>query len=176
MRAIPDIMLSIPSATGRGMRGRRWPCNPPSRRSLCCRRAPRATLWIWRFRPRKGSSSSATCCFPPRGSIRRVPPSTSRWSTSLISCATARRSLRADYLDRHLEFVRAEQALDEDAAMADAVPTLLYVNEFRSYVVTYTMGRRLVARCVNGTSHEDSWARYLALMQTPDTLLPCSIP
>jgi len=81
-----------------------------------------------------------------------------------------------DYLDRHLEFVRAEQALDEDAAMADAVPTLLYVNEFRTYVVTYTMGRRLVARCVNGTSHEDSWARYLALMQTPDTLLPCSIP
>jgi hypothetical protein len=81
-----------------------------------------------------------------------------------------------DYLDRHLEFVRAEQALDEDAAMADAVPTLLYVNEFRSYVVTYTLGRKLVARCVNGTSHEDSWARYLALMQTPDTLLPCSIP
>jgi hypothetical protein len=81
-----------------------------------------------------------------------------------------------DYLDQHLEFVRAEQALDEDAAMADAVPTLLYVNEFRSYVVTYTMGRTLVARCVKGTSHEDSWARYLALMQTPDILLPCSIP
>jgi len=79
-----------------------------------------------------------------------------------------------DYLDQHLEFVRAEQALDEDAAMADAVPTLLYVNEFRSYVVTYTVGRKLVARCVNGTSHEDSWARYLALMETPDTLLPCS--
>jgi hypothetical protein len=78
-----------------------------------------------------------------------------------------------DYLDRHLEFVRAEQALDENAAMADAVPTLLYVNEFRSYVVTYTTGRKLVARCVNGTSHEDSWARYLALMQTPDTRLPC---
>ena len=77
-----------------------------------------------------------------------------------------------DYLDQHLEFVRAEQALDEDAAMADAVPTLLYVNEFRSYVVTYTLGRKLVARCVNGTSHEDTWARYLALMETPDTLLP----
>ena len=81
-----------------------------------------------------------------------------------------------DYLDQHLEFVRAEQALDEDAAMADAVPTLLYVNEFRSYVVTYTMGRKLVVRCVKGTSHEDSWARYFALMQSPDTLLPCSIP
>jgi len=81
-----------------------------------------------------------------------------------------------DYLDQHLEFVRAQQALDEDAVMADAIPTLLYVNEFRSYVVTYTMGRKLVARCVNRTSHEDSWARYLALMQTPDTLLPCSIP
>jgi hypothetical protein len=78
-----------------------------------------------------------------------------------------------DYLDRRLEFVRAEQALDDAAALADAVPTLLYVNEFRSYVVTYTMGRKLVARCVNGTSHEDSWARYLALLQTPDTRLPC---
>ncbi len=76
-----------------------------------------------------------------------------------------------DYLDQHLEFVRAEQALDADAAMADAVPTLLYINEFRTYVVTYTMGRKLVARCVNGTSHEDTWARYLALMETPDTLL-----
>lgn len=78
-----------------------------------------------------------------------------------------------DYLDQHLEFVRAEQALNDDAAMADAVPTLLYFNEFRSYVVTYTIGRKQVARCVEVTSHDDTWARYLALMETPDTLLPC---
>jgi hypothetical protein len=81
-----------------------------------------------------------------------------------------------DYLDQHLEFVRAQQALDDDVAMADAVPTLLYFNEFRTYVVTYTLGRKLVARCVNGASHDDTWARYLALMETPDTLLPCPMP
>jgi hypothetical protein len=85
----------------------------------------------------------------------------------------AEAAIARDYLDQRLEFVRAEQALDEDAVMADAVPTLLYVNEFRSYVVTYTTGRKLVARCVSDTSHGDPWTRYLALMQTPDILLPC---
>ena len=81
-----------------------------------------------------------------------------------------------DYLDHRLEFVRAEQALDETAAMADAAPTLLYFNQFRSYVVTYTVGRTLVARCVDGRFHDPTWARYLALMESPDTLLPCPIP
>jgi hypothetical protein len=81
-----------------------------------------------------------------------------------------------DYLDQRLEFVRAQQALNEDAVMADAASTLLYFNQFRSYVVTYTVGRQMVARCVNGASHESTWKRYLALMETPDSLLPCPTP
>jgi hypothetical protein len=42
--------------------------------------------------------------------------------------------------------------------------------------VTYTVGRQMVARCVNGASHESTWKRYLALMETPDSLLPCPTP
>ena len=63
------------------------------------------------------------------------------------------RWLQADiarrYLDGDLEFARAAAALEEDALMPSAVATLKFFNEFRTYAVTYTVGRDVVARYVD---------------------------
>jgi hypothetical protein len=62
------------------------------------------------------------------------------------------RWLQADiarrYLDGDLEFARAAAVLEEDALMPSAVATLKFFNEFRTYAVTYTVGRDVVARYV----------------------------
>jgi hypothetical protein len=71
------------------------------------------------------------------------------------------RWLQADiarrYLDGELEFARAAAALEEEALMPSAVATLKFFNEFRSYAVTYTVGRDLVARYVD--SHAGATGR-----------------
>jgi hypothetical protein len=63
------------------------------------------------------------------------------------------RWLQADiarrYLDGHLEFTRAAAALQEEALMPSAVATVKFFNEFRTYAVTYTVGRDLVAHEVD---------------------------
>lgn len=47
------------------------------------------------------------------------------------------------YVDGRIEFVRAGDALARDALMAHSDATLKYVGEFRSAVLTYTLGRAL---------------------------------
>jgi hypothetical protein len=63
------------------------------------------------------------------------------------------RWLQADiarrYLDGDLEFARAAAALEEEALMPSAVATLKFFNEFRTYAVTYTVGRDAVAQYVD---------------------------
>lgn len=67
------------------------------------------------------------------------------------------------YLDGRLEFARAAAALEEETLMApDAAETMLkFFNEFRSYVVTYTVGRDLVRDRVEAGHDEDArWRAY----------------
>jgi hypothetical protein len=47
------------------------------------------------------------------------------------------------YLDGELDFPRASLALERDALMPSADVTLKFVNRFRSYAATYTIGRDL---------------------------------
>ncbi|HEV2273016.1 MAG TPA: hypothetical protein VGR96_02555 [Acidobacteriaceae bacterium] len=70
-------------------------------------------------------------------------------------------AIARDYLDGKLEFERANTALEERALMAHAEPALKYINEYRSYVATYTYGRDLAARYLAGPNGELRWARYL---------------
>ena len=49
------------------------------------------------------------------------------------------------YLDDRLEFARAGQALAQEALMEHAESLLLYVNEYRSYMLAYTDGPERVA-------------------------------
>jgi hypothetical protein len=50
-------------------------------------------------------------------------------------------SIARDYLDGRLEFVRAADALRDQALMAHSEAALRYLNEYRTYVLTYTGGR-----------------------------------
>lgn len=78
---------------------------------------------------------------------------------------SAEPAIARDYLDGKLEFVRAADTLEKRALMAHAEETLKYINEYRSYMLTYTLGRDLASREVRG------WQRYEQLMTDPDAAL-----
>ena len=58
----------------------------------------------------------------------------------IIQADVARR-----YLDDELEFVRAVTALENQALVPHAEAAIKYINEYRSYVTTYTAGRAAFA-------------------------------
>lgn len=64
------------------------------------------------------------------------------------------------YLDGDLEFVRAAAELEDRALMSSPEATLKFLNEFRTYAVTYTVGRDLVAREVDGQGEADEATRW----------------
>ena len=79
---------------------------------------------------------------------------------SPVEASVARR-----YLDGELEFERAGAALDAGALMAHPEAALKYINEFRTYVVTYTYGRELAERFVEAAagpspSPDARWRAY----------------
>jgi hypothetical protein len=49
------------------------------------------------------------------------------------------------YLDGELEFARAIQALEDQALVPHAEAVVKYVNQYRTYVTTYTSGRAMFA-------------------------------
>ena len=61
-------------------------------------------------------------------------------SSLVRGLASAEPAVVRDYLDDRLEFVRAGDALAREALMAHAEALLLYVNEYRSYMLAYTDG------------------------------------
>jgi hypothetical protein len=84
---------------------------------------------------------------------------------------TAVPPIARDYLDGKLEFVRAGWALQAQALMAHSDATLKYINEYRTYMTTYTYGRDLVEaevdRNLGSSGSEDlRWRRYLQMMTT----------
>lgn len=67
------------------------------------------------------------------------------------------------YLDGRLEFVRAAAALEDEALMPpEAAGSMLkFFNEFRTYVVTYTVGRDLVRDRVEAEPEAEArWRAY----------------
>jgi hypothetical protein len=87
---------------------------------------------------------------------------------------TAIPAIAREYLDGRLEFARAGQALETEALMGNTFDMLKYLNEFRSYVVTYTCGPDVL----NGylphknkpNSEEIRWQTYLHWMHTESTV------
>ncbi|WP_074655632.1 hypothetical protein [Terriglobus roseus] len=98
-------------------------------------------------------------------------------STLVRSLKSAEPSIAQRYVDGDLEFVRAGSALGAEAFMAHPDATLLYLNEYRSYMLAYTDGEERVSRWVDGgaesggaartRSLEDRWSRYRELAITP---------
>src|SRR4051812_44389400 len=71
------------------------------------------------------------------------------------------------YLDGALDFPRAAAALERDALMPSAEATLKFLNQFRSYAATYTIGRDLLDRVV-----DRDWAAYHRAVTAPAQRLP----
>jgi hypothetical protein len=57
----------------------------------------------------------------------------------------AQAEVARQYLDGTLEFARAVSALERQALVPHAEALIKYVNEYRTYVTTYTTGKTLAA-------------------------------
>jgi hypothetical protein len=69
------------------------------------------------------------------------------------------------YLDGELDFPRASAALERDALMPSADATLKFLNRFRSYGATYTIGRDALSRYLDAHSTAgDPASRWRAYM------------
>jgi hypothetical protein len=74
-----------------------------------------------------------------------------------------------EYLDGLLDFPRAAAALERDALMPSADATLKFLNQFRSYAATYTIGRDRLARVVDA-----DWAAYGRAVTDPAQRVPAA--
>jgi hypothetical protein len=82
---------------------------------------------------------------------------------------TAEPPIAREYLDGRLEFVRATQALERETLMEHGEITLLYLNEYRTYMLSYTQGRDTIQEIIEAGHPTDAerWQRYRRLMTTP---------
>ena len=87
---------------------------------------------------------------------------------------TAEPSIAREYLDDRLEFVRAADALERETLMQHGETTLLYLNEFRTYMLCYTVGNDSMHSLIESghASEAVRWQRYLNLMMDPVVSLP----
>jgi hypothetical protein len=86
---------------------------------------------------------------------------------------SAEPEIAQEYIDGRLEFVRAEESLEREVLMEDAMALMLYLNEYRSYMLSYTVGsgrvRELVER--GSPTEAERWRRYGELMTEPVSTL-----
>jgi hypothetical protein len=80
------------------------------------------------------------------------------------------------YLDGELDFPRASAALERDALMPSADATLKFLNRFRSYGATYTIGRDALSRYLNAHSTAGDaasrWRAYINVVSDPVQVVP----
>jgi hypothetical protein len=77
-----------------------------------------------------------------------------------------------DYLDGNLEFVRAAWALEAQVLMLHSEATLKYINEYRSYLTAYTLGRDMVADAVDDQAGRPAAARWQRFEQEIEITAP----
>jgi hypothetical protein len=76
------------------------------------------------------------------------------------------------YVDGALVFARAVSVLEEQALVPRAETVIKYVNQFRSYVITYTVGRaafsaRIAACAATQPADNRLWSCFRELMLQP---------
>jgi hypothetical protein len=64
------------------------------------------------------------------------------------------------YFSGELEFVRAGEQLEREVLMDHYFETLKYLNEFRSYVVTYTYAPAMLRESYVGAEDDQRWKAY----------------
>lgn len=107
--------------------------------------------------------------FPLAGLPVREAERYVRLSSLVRRLDAAEPAIARDYLDGGLEFVRAEQALADEALMGHAEASLLYLNEYRSYMLAYTDGRRRVAALVDAGAGSGAGVGAGGSCSVPDT-------
>jgi hypothetical protein len=87
---------------------------------------------------------------------------------------TAEPTIARDYLDGRLDFARASDAFEREMLMQHGETALLYLNEFRTYMVAYTLGYDDVRAMIEAGDPGESvrWDRYVNLMMNPVVSLP----
>ena len=95
-------------------------------------------------------------------------------SSAIRQLSPAEPAIAREYLDGRLEFVRAGRQLGDELLMANADASLLYMNEYRTYMLAYTDGPRRIAAVLPPESGPAAarWKAYAALMVNPQTRLP----
>lgn len=76
------------------------------------------------------------------------------------------------FLDGNLEWARAAAALEDRALMAHAEPTLMYFNEYRTYMLTYTLGHDLASACLLNPA-QDRWQTLQRLIRMETSIPEC---
>lgn len=80
------------------------------------------------------------------------------------------------YLDGTLDFPRAAAALERDALMPSADATLKFLNQYRTYAATYTIGRDALQRHLDGQSPAGGdtgrWRAYMNVVTDPAQIVP----
>ena len=74
-------------------------------------------------------------------------------------------------MDGQLEFARAAAALERDGLMPSPDATLKFLNQYRTYAVTYVRGRELASAYVGARASESDaagrWRVYVQLVTNP---------
>jgi hypothetical protein len=81
------------------------------------------------------------------------------------------------YLDGELDFPRAATAFERDALMPSADATLKFLNRYRTYAATYTIGRDAVSRDLDAGARRHGgdngrWLAYAELVTNPTQMAP----
>lgn len=81
------------------------------------------------------------------------------------------------YLDGELDFPRAAMTFERDALMPSADATLKFLNQYRTYAATYTVGRDQVSRYLDARARrhggdDDKWRAYAELITNPTQMAP----
>lgn len=83
-------------------------------------------------------------------------------------------AIARDFLDGHLEFIRAADQFEQQTLMSHAETTLKYLNQYRSYMLGYTVGKAMVRSCL--ANAKDSWAVFQQVLLGETQLAACAGP
>ena len=90
--------------------------------------------------------------------------------------AGAQAAIARQYLDGALDFPRAAAALEGEALMPSAEGVLKFLNQFRSYAATYTLGRERLRRQLEASAPPGDgngrWRAFLDTISNPAQILP----
>src|SRR5439155_17146783 len=94
-----------------------------------------------------------------------------RVSGLLDELGPVRTEIAERYMDGQLEFARAAAALERDGLMPSPDATLKFLNQYRTYAVTYVRGRELASAYIGARAPESDaagrWRAYVHLVTNP---------